>query len=247
MGNVLARLNTVRCERRDWAHSCRAHSHSYGQLIIPVRNNLDLTIASQNIVNVKEIIFVPPNTKHFFHISSINESFVMKLPSCFLPSELGQSLKGHFKFGYDERWAKFSALLATEVGEEPVSNQSMNELSRYAIHLLTLSDLPPSIKYIHENYHSPLTVERLAEIERYTETYYYEWFQKNTGVSPGMYVQKLRLQKARQLLQTTDLPITQIAYQVGYNYPASLNRAFRKACGSTPMEFRVMSRELDYR
>ncbi len=63
-------------------------------------------------------------------------------------------------------------------------------------------------------------------------------FKASTGVPPHRYRVQLRVAKARELLETTDLPIGEIAAQVGYDDPSYLARLFRREVGATPAAYR---------
>ena len=59
-----------------------------------------------------------------------------------------------------------------------------------------------------------------------------------TGISPSIFVRKIRLQKARTLLLTTQLNISEITYDVGFSSPAFFTRIFREEFGQSPTEMR---------
>jgi AraC family transcriptional regulator len=63
-----------------------------------------------------------------------------------------------------------------------------------------------------------------------------------TGEPLSTYLKRLQLGRARRLLRTTDLPLNQVAYVSGFGTRASFYRAFKKACGCTPLEFRMQHR-----
>jgi transcriptional regulator GlxA family with amidase domain len=63
-------------------------------------------------------------------------------------------------------------------------------------------------------------------------------FRAMTGYSPLSYVQTLRVEEAKQLLETTGMAIEQIGREVGYEDAASFRRLFRKTTGITPGEYR---------
>ncbi len=60
-----------------------------------------------------------------------------------------------------------------------------------------------------------------------------------TGEAPITFIRKVRLHKARELLQTTDLTISEIAYDVGFTDPSYFSRAFSKEFGCSPSDFRI--------
>ncbi len=59
-----------------------------------------------------------------------------------------------------------------------------------------------------------------------------------TGQSPSVFVRTIRLRKARHLLLTTDLNVTQVAYEVGFRDPAYFSRTFSEEYGHSPKETR---------
>lgn len=64
-------------------------------------------------------------------------------------------------------------------------------------------------------------------------------FAKATGMSPLDYVHALRLEEAKQLLETTDLPVEAIANEVGYEDTSFFGRLFRRKAGITPLQYRL--------
>lgn len=63
-------------------------------------------------------------------------------------------------------------------------------------------------------------------------------FKRHMGCSPFTYVQNLRLQRAAQLLETTDEPITQVAARCGYGSPSYFTKSFREKTGLSPSAYR---------
>ena len=64
-------------------------------------------------------------------------------------------------------------------------------------------------------------------------------FQKTAGVPLGAYLRNYRINRAMELLRTTDLPIAEIAGEAGFSSPQAFSRAFREAIGSAPRAYRV--------
>ena len=67
-------------------------------------------------------------------------------------------------------------------------------------------------------------------------------FKEFTGVSPSLYQQELRLQRAKELLTTTDLSIKQIAYQLRFESPDYFSSKFRAKTGMKPSQYREQTR-----
>jgi len=69
-------------------------------------------------------------------------------------------------------------------------------------------------------------------------------FKAATGVSLQSFLSDVRLQKAAELLQSTDMPVKEISYQVGYRHAPSFVRAFRGKLGASPNDYRNRQRNL---
>lgn len=74
----------------------------------------------------------------------------------------------------------------------------------------------------------------MALTEHFNVTYYCQWFYNQTGMTPNAYIQKIRLEKAKELLEGTNLSILEIAQLVGYSHQSSLTRLFQKNEGLSP-------------
>ena len=83
------------------------------------------------------------------------------------------------------------------------------------------------------------TVKYFAEKVCLSPNYFGDLIKKETGRSAQEYVQRKIMDTAKDLLSGTDKSIGEIAYALGYRYPQYFSRAFKKAVGCTPNEYRV--------
>jgi transcriptional regulator GlxA family with amidase domain len=83
-----------------------------------------------------------------------------------------------------------------------------------------------------------LSVETLAARARLSPRHFARAFQAETGVTPGRYVDRVRLEHARRLLEDTTDGVEQISRASGYGTPEAMRRAFVKALGTAPAEYR---------
>lgn len=97
--------------------------------------------------------------------------------------------------------------------------------------------------YILENFRGPLTLETAAENAGLTPSYFSALFKSKTGMGFKKYLNNLRLSYAKKLLTFTDLPITQVCLESGFNDSASFIRRFGISVGCTPTEYRKSSRK----
>lgn len=105
--------------------------------------------------------------------------------------------------------------------------------------------LGPAIRYMEQHFDDPLlSNEVLAHAAGISEVYFRRLFKESYGVSPGRYLQRVRIEKARALLESTNDSITQIAAASGYSSVYCFCRAFRQQTGSTPGAYRRNNAQL---
>ena len=95
-----------------------------------------------------------------------------------------------------------------------------------------------------DNYHRSSPVAMMAERSRMTDRGFHRRFKRATGQAPVEYIQTLRVEEAKQLLETTDVPIDDLAAEVGYSEPSSFRSAFRKRVGISASVYRRKWRAL---
>lgn len=91
---------------------------------------------------------------------------------------------------------------------------------------------------IHRQFAAPLTLWQLAEHANVTERTVQRRFLKATGLNPIQYLQRVRIQKACDWLESTAQPFEWIAHQIGYEDVSACRKVFIKIMGLTPSEFR---------
>lgn len=83
-----------------------------------------------------------------------------------------------------------------------------------------------------------LSVERLARRAGMSPRSFARTFVTETGTTPAAYVEELRVEAARRLLETSDLTVEVVARRVGFRRPETLYRAFRRRVATTPDRYR---------
>lgn len=92
--------------------------------------------------------------------------------------------------------------------------------------------------FIHEHYAEPLTREQIASYVHFSPDYLTDCFRREQGVTPMVYLNRYRICRARNLLENSDLPITQVALAVGFAEGAHFTRTFQREVGMTPRAYR---------
>ena len=94
------------------------------------------------------------------------------------------------------------------------------------------------LDYISTNVDDDITLADLARVGGQSPFHFARKFTLAMGVSPKRYVSRMRLDKAMAELAAGRLPLAQIALNAGFSSQASFTRAFRRATGMTPLEYR---------
>lgn len=95
-----------------------------------------------------------------------------------------------------------------------------------------------AIAYIRSNYCNPVKVTDVAEYVCVNRSYLYTLFMNALGMSPQQFLTGYRIQKAMELLRTTELPIESIALSCGYTDPLVFTKAFKHARKISPTGYR---------
>jgi transcriptional regulator GlxA family with amidase domain len=93
-------------------------------------------------------------------------------------------------------------------------------------------------EWIAKHYHRQGIIAQLTRKSGLPKRSFDRRFRTATGYSPLSYVQTLRIEEAKQLLETSTMGVEQIGQEVGYQNSASFRRLFRKLTGLTPGEYR---------
>jgi AraC family transcriptional regulator len=95
-------------------------------------------------------------------------------------------------------------------------------------------------EYIAENLNENLTVGALAEIVNMSSSHFSRVFKQQTGFSPYDYILISRLNRAKYLLQVTDMTVSSIAYEIGFNSESNFIYFFTENEGISPGKFRKL-------
>lgn len=115
----------------------------------------------------------------------------------------------------------------------PQSTKSKGE-SNYEDSIQTVKE------YIAENLNENLTVGALAEIVNMSSSHFSRIFKRQTGFSPYDYILISRLNRAKYLLQVTDMTVSAIAYEIGFNSESNFIYFFTENEGISPGKFRKL-------
>ncbi|MFD5738838.1 GlxA family transcriptional regulator [Streptomyces massasporeus] len=93
-------------------------------------------------------------------------------------------------------------------------------------------------RWITDHPDADLSVDSLADRARLSPRHFARAFRAETGMTPGRYVDRVRLEHARRLLEDTAGGVEEIARTSGYGTPEAMRRAFVRTLGTPPAEYR---------
>ncbi|MBO5883853.1 MAG: helix-turn-helix transcriptional regulator [Clostridia bacterium] len=205
-------------------------------------------------ISAGDVIIIPPNTPYKYtnassehmsylwvhftgsHAEKVLEAYGFKyFPEVFTTSDVN-SLSLKFKTIFDAyskkdgfRDAELSALfdlLLISITRSCASPESLsNELVR-------------SVRIIKTSYNTDIKIPDLAKAEHLSVSRYNFLFKKQFGISPTKYILRLRMNCARDLLDSTDLSVKQIGLVSGYNDSHFFSKTFKSFTGMSPSEYR---------
>lgn len=116
-----------------------------------------------------------------------------------------------------------------EASRSLLDYENITACTKRVIHFLEGLVVSPQVKYSRET---------IASMLGYNVRYMSNRFLKDTGFSMWQYLTILRVEKAKELLQLTDLSIGEIAELLDYNSPAAFSKTFKSLTGTPPSEYR---------
>jgi signal transduction histidine kinase/AraC-like DNA-binding protein/ABC-type sugar transport system substrate-binding protein len=212
----------------------QAHSHSHR--VLTARNGLEaLGILQREHIDLVLLDLIMPELDGFGVLEAMRErEATREIPVIVLT---GQVLT-------EKEMARLNRGVATVLGkglfslEETLAHvdtalECNRELSAQAQRLVR-----QAMAYIHQHYADSISRADLARHVALSQDYLTACFRKELGVTPITYLNRYRVNQAKQLLTDTDQSVTEIALQVGFSDSGYFSRVFRREVGLSPEAYR---------
>lgn len=95
------------------------------------------------------------------------------------------------------------------------------------------------VDFLNTNLHRQIRMSEITALAGLSHSRIYDLFKAELGISPVQYQKRLRLEKARALLENSAMKIKQIWLEVGYQDPGHFFRDFKKRFGKTPSQYKA--------
>ena len=133
----------------------------------------------------------------------------------------------------------YAEALATELGVHLLRNYCVTgKAAADHGHGLPIYKLRRATEFIEENLREDLTLDRISEVLAMSPGHFAHAFKTTTGLAPHHFIVERRIDRAKNLLHKTELPIAEIAHRVGFRNQSHFSFAFRRTTGVTPRQFR---------
>lgn len=93
-------------------------------------------------------------------------------------------------------------------------------------------------EYINENFHTNLTLEIIGELVHLHPSYLSKVFKEMTGINLSSYITDVRMEKAAELMEQTNLKVYDVMERIGYQKSQHFSKLFKEKYGVTPNEYR---------
>lgn len=167
---------------------------------------------------------------------------------CFLPSEVCMMYNSCMsmleRLGNEEKWTPVRYPFELESdGFSQLLQQLLSKMGK-ALKVANLDaiknqTLRQVLEDIHQHFMQTVSFPDLCERYSISPSYLSQLFKKELGMTFTEYVNRLRLEQAKELLATTTLRVVEISDRVGYDYYFNFTKLFKKEVGMTPKEYRA--------
>lgn len=95
-------------------------------------------------------------------------------------------------------------------------------------------------QYVLQHYAEPITLEKICDVSGFSASYFSVLFKKETGEGFTKYLTRVRMDRAKELLQETNKPVSEICRLVGYNDLRHFTQTFKKMTDLSPGQYRKL-------
>ncbi|HOP12078.1 MAG TPA: AraC family transcriptional regulator [Oscillospiraceae bacterium] len=236
------------------------HAHDFCEIIYVLSGNGAAIIdGTKYAIKTNDILIYNPKVLHEEHSYSDEFNLVffavdnLKIPTlpdgCLISHEANPVIRVERKYSILK--LMFQTLLEEinlkDTGYKAIATHLASCIVFYILRLMNMStvnnEITERIKktrdYINENYMNEINLDQLAASVYLSKFYYMHMFKEFFSVSPIKYQSNVRLQKAKELLLSTDLSIAEISEKVGYNNYVTFLRAFKIKENILPKKYRL--------
>lgn len=190
------------------------------------RMEQDLVLPYINNISFPAVVFYPDREKDRCILEMLRELYRLKTGA-----EKREYLEYYISLLLGKMWYLLITGFAKDV--KPVSKKEVRQLER----------IQKMVLYVQKHYMEEITVADIASSVYISVTECQRCFHQMLNSSPSKYLMEYRMEQSVELLNQSSLSISEIANQVGFNYPSHFIQNFKKVLGVTPKEYRNLHKK----
>ena len=252
-----------RC-RRDQRGLCTAppHYHNDIEILEVLEGQVELAVGNERLIATPgHLYFINPEEIHALYTASVPSEYrcfifgrdLLNLPAenCVVSDLLHPIFHEKLQF---HRQTEAPDLLALMAGISDAQLEGGKEIWILADILRLLAMAAPTLQkkegkkiddplrraidYMETHYNEKILLPQIAEIAGFNSQYFCNYFKKRTCTTPIVYLTELRIRHAKELLRKTELSITDVAMQCGFENVSFFIQKFKDTTGKTPLKYR---------
>lgn len=208
---------------------------------MPDCNGLELIKQAKTIAPQLEAIIISADACFEYAQSAIRLDVCDYLLKPVSQQQLTQALERLIeRFRSRQRLGSVAARLSQEGGEPSLRSQASKATDARIIQQQNASPRPIRLakQYVFEHYQEPITLEKVCEVIGFSVSYFSSIFKKETGENFIRFLTRTRIERAKELLVQTNLPISEICTSVGYSDLKYFTQTFKRETDLTPGQYR---------
>lgn len=228
------------------------HHHDFSQILLPMQGAMRLDVEGRRgVVSHNCVALIPQHCEHGFEPSSDCSMFILDVDMAGLGSEAQPALLNSPEPSLlpiaPWLWRMFRQLGA-EVETGACPSGAAARMAMTALHLVEPDERPHPWSRAERRVLDVADagqgtgVAQMARMAGLGQSQFHALFRATMGRSPKQLQLQRLFERAAERLATTSAPISEIAYDLGYQNAASFNRQFKRRFGLTPSEFRAANR-----
>ncbi len=229
-----------------------AHFHDGVEIVVNPHGKFSVNIDNVKYeVNPNQILTVFPNqihkytdcTKEEYFLIIIKPSYISDLTNTFktcIPKnpviDMNETTKRLFRIihhTYKSGTERSTKLLISAFLSLILDNQNFDKSN-----VQQPDTVHTVLKFCEDNYKTDINIAKVSDALHLNSSYVSHIFSDKLGISFRDYINGMRINYACELMQTTDLSVTEICYRCGFKSIRTFNRAFLKECTISPSEFK---------
>lgn len=235
---------------RSYSTHHATHHHGFNQFVIPIEGALLIEIdGHERRLAVGLTAVVAQGAPHTQAASTANRSLILDIaPSRLNGSGAGRLLDTPFHV-LPVAAMKLVDYMALTLKQRSLSADKQQLWTALLLDAMTQPQPAPAtrlVSVLHAVEHNPghpWSTAKMAEQASISISHLHALFRKELDCTPQQWLSRLRLKQAGSLLQTSALPIIEIAYRCGYTDQSAFTRAFARCYDQTPSAYRKLTQE----